>query len=307
MKDALLLPTVIRTLLSVGFQIVTTEHKPSYIGLIASRIDDFGVKSRYLFACSASDRTITEDDQVALQRLANHHNAALVVIGSVAVASAQVPVLTVEELLGRLGGPVKALLPLEPGYPEALSILGHNELPPGFAGKPDTIFEEYVHAGLEFTLQDRVVRYGQERLFEALPDGLVAGHRSPLMMYDAKAAKSGYEVTANSIRQFGDYVRTFHSRYESYTGRLFAFVLVSGHFETEGSLEDRCSQLFADCGVPLRTLTAEEMARIVALFADRPRYRGAIDWRSIFSKTIVTAASVEENLEARKRDGVIQF
>jgi len=306
MRDALPLPTVVRTLLSVGFQIVTTEHKPSYIGIVASRVDEFGVPNRYLFACVALDRALPEEDVVVLQKLADHHKAALVVIGTVATARRDLGVMTVEELLGRLGGPVSALLPLELGYPKALAILGHNSLPPGVAGKPDTLFEEYVHAGLQFILQDRVVRYGQERLFEAVPDGLVAGSRSPLMIYDAKASKDGYDVTANSIRQFADYVRTFHRRYESFTGKLYAFLLVSGHFETKGTLEDRSAQLFADCEVPLRTLASEEMSKIVALFAERPTYRLAIDWRAIFSKTIITAASVEANLEARGRDRVIQ-
>lgn len=167
-------------------------------------------------------------------------------------------------------------------------------------------FEEYVHAGLQFILQDRVVRYGQERLFESVPDGLVAGNRSPLMIYDAKAAMDAYAISATSIRQFADYVRTFHRRYESLTGKLHAFLLVSGHFATEASIEDRSAQLFADCGVPLRTLRAEEMAKIVALFAERPSFPRAIDWRTIFSKTVITAASVEANLEARTRDGVIR-
>jgi hypothetical protein len=210
-----------------------------------------------------------------------------------------------KDLLARLGGPVLALLPLEPEFPDRLRILGHNELPAGMNGKPDTLFEEYGHAGLQFILQDRVVRYGQERLFEALPDGLVAGHQSPLMLYDAKAAKSGYEITSTTIRQVADYVRTFHARYEGFTGRLFAFVLISGHFQTEGSLEERSNQLYAECSVPLRTCTADALAKIIALLANRPSYRQAIDWKTIFSRAMITAEAVEENLTARLRDGAI--
>ena len=227
------------------------------------------------------------------------------VVGRVSPTPGDVAVLSDKELFGRLGGPVLALLPLEAEFPERLRILGHNELPSGMAGKPDTLFEEYVHAGLQFVLQDRVVRYGQERLFEALPDGLVAGHRSPLMLYDAKAAKDGYEINSTTIRQFADYVRTFHSRYEGFTGRLFAFLLISGHFQVEGNLEERSSQLYAECTVPLRTCTADEMAKIIALVAERPSYRQAIDWKTIFSKTVITAQAVEENLTARLRDGAI--
>jgi hypothetical protein len=248
---------------------------------------------------------ISQDDLAALERAAQYERSALVVVGAATASDPVVPILSVHEFLGRLGGPVPALIPLEREYPERLRVLGHNALPSGLAGKADTIFEQYVHAGLQFILQDRVLRYGQDRLFEALPDGLVAGHRSPLMLYDAKAAKYGYDVTVNSIRQFADYVRKFHSRYETFTGRLYAFLLISGDFAAEGTLEERSAQLFSECGVPLRTVTSEEMSKIVALFAERPSYRQAVDWKNVFSKTVITEAVVEENLKARIQDGVI--
>ncbi len=208
---------------------VDTHHKPSYIALNAGRRDEFGVETLYLFACVADDRELSEEDIRSLKKVAQHEGSSLVVVGSLSQTPDDVAILSSKELLGRLGGPILALLPLEPEFPDRLRTLGHNELPAGITGKPDTVFEEYVHAGLQFILQDRVVRYGQERLFEALPDGLVAGHRSPLILYDAKAAKSGYEINSTTIRQFADYVRTFHARYEGFTGRLFAFVLISGH------------------------------------------------------------------------------
>ncbi len=268
-RDRLAIGVLEYALLSVGFRISSTQHKPSYLALSTTRRDEFGVENRYLFACFAPDRTVSDEDVSALKKVADYENSALVVIGALATARADIASMTTDEFLGRLGGPVSALLPLDPEYPERLGVLGHNSLPAGMAGKPDTLFEEYVHAGLQFILQDRVVRYGQERLFEAVSDGLVAGNRSPLMLYDAKAARDGYEVSADAIRQFGDYVRAFHSRYENLVGRLYGFLLVSGHFETEGRLEDRSSELYAACNVPLRYLVADEMAKIVELLAER--------------------------------------
>jgi hypothetical protein len=94
------------------------------------------VTNRHLFACLPSDRALPDDHVRSLQKLAHHHGAALVIIGSLASARPDVPVLRVDELLDRLGGPVSGLLPLEPGYPEVLTILGQNTLPPGVAGKP---------------------------------------------------------------------------------------------------------------------------------------------------------------------------
>ena len=305
MKNGPQLSTLVRTLLSVGFRIASTQRKPSYIALTAVRRDEFGVENKYVFACVEETCALSDEDVGSLQKNAEFEHGALVIVGRLSSAIKEVSVLTTQEFLGRLGGPVLALLPLEPDFPNRLSILGHNALPPGLSGNPDTLFEEYVHAGLQFILQDRVVRYGQDRRFEAVPDGLVAGHRSPLMLYDAKAAKDGYEISANSIRQFGDYVRAFHSRYEAFTGHLYAFLLVSGHFQVEGSLEERSAQLFADCNVPLRTIASDEMAKIVGLLAERPAQRQVIDWKAIFARTVITVDDFKRNLEARVRDGVI--
>lgn len=305
MKPEETLPTIVRTLLSLGFQIIHSSRKPAYMALCIARLDELGVENRYVLACCETDYRLSEGDIQSLRRLAEQERAAPVVLGAAENSPTGIPVMTIDNFLARLGGPVSALLPLEPDFPEQLRILGNNALPPGLAGKPDTIFEEYVHAGLQFLLQDRVVRYGQERRFEALPDGLVPGRRSPLMLYDAKAAAGGYHVTIATIRQFADYVRKFHDRYENYVDRLFSFLVISGQFSSDETLQDRSDQLYAECGVRLAFMPADEMAAIIAILADRPVYRSAIDWKEIFSKTTVTADLVRKSIEARRRDGVI--
>lgn len=276
------------------------------MSLTVGRRDEFGVENRYVVACCEQDYELSEGDIRSIERYADSERAAAVAIGRSGSSSESLQMMKLDEFLGRLGGPVSALLPLEPEYPERLRVLGHNSLPAGLAGRPDDLFEEYVHAGLEFILHDKVVRYGQERRGEAVPDGFVSGRRSLLMLYDAKAAKDGYQVTRETIRQFADYVRKFHEQYETYTGRLFCFLAISGHFASEETLEDRSAQLYADCGVPLRFLTAEEMAGIVAIFADKPSYRQAIEWKLIFARPSITAEAVQRNLQARERDAVIR-
>ena len=306
MEQEQVLPTIVRTLLSLGFLIVHSNRNPSYIALTIARIDEFGVQNRYLMACCDIGITLSGGDVRSLQKQAKHEGTALVVVGAVESRDSSLPVMTLDDFLGRLGGPVSALLPLEPAYPDQLRILGHNALPAGLVGKPDDLFEKYVHAGLQFVLQDRVVRYGQAHLFEAVPDGLSVGRRSPLMLYDAKAAADGYEITRDTIRQFSDYVRCFHERYEAYTGRVFCFLVVSGDFHAAETLEARSNQLYADCQVPLRFLPAAEMASIVSLLANRPTYRQSLDWKAVFSNTIVRVTAVQKHLEASCRDGVIQ-
>lgn len=138
-----------------------------------------------------------------------------------------------------------------------------------------------------------------------MPDGLVLGRDSLHLLYDCKAAKDGYEISRTSIRQFADYVNNFHSRYEGYVGKLHAFLVISGKFKSDETLEGRSRELYAECKVPLVFLTAIELGKIIALFADRPVLRQCVDWRVIFSNVSVSVASVESNIRAREKDKVI--
>jgi hypothetical protein len=79
----------------------------------------------------------------------------------------------------------------------------------GVSGRPDVLFEEYTHVALQFLLADRVIRYGQERRGEAVPDGIAFAQGQAILPYDAKAYAGGYEVSRDSVRQFGDYVWTW--------------------------------------------------------------------------------------------------
>ncbi len=167
------------------------------------------------------------------------------------------------------------------------------------------MFEEYVYVGLQFLLQHRVIRYGQERLFESLPDGIAFGG-SVLLLYDCKAAHKGYEITSNSMRQFADYVNAFHQRYKNYVGRVNSFLVISGFFQHPNSIEDRSRELIAECGVPLSFLTAKDMGAIIKLFVDNPVYRQSIDWKRVFSGGLIQTARVVEDLRERTKDGVIR-
>jgi hypothetical protein len=291
------LPTLISTLLSNGFRLIDTAHKPAYLACIVQRADEFGVQHRHLIACTPPSGTLQDSDVDSLRKLAAYQKTALVIVGATTKPHPELPVLTHQTFLSRLGGPVSALLPLESTYAEHLVALGRNTLPSGLTGAADSLFEEYVHAGLQFLFHERVHRYGQERLFEALPDGLVPGKRAPLMLYDAKAARYGYDVTATTIRQFADYVNDFHPRYENYTG--------SGEFQSPGTLQARSDELYATCNVPLRFITASELGAVIQLFAERPAFREAIDWKQIFAKHLITAADVTKHVEARRKDGII--
>jgi len=297
-------PVIVRTLLGAGFRITRSFTGPNYLGVLTNRDDEFGALSQRLFAFV--EKELSAADVRALQQVSQRERVPLIVVGDCAdTPNAETIVVTPDEFMGRLGGSISSFLPLEDSFGDHLSELGLNRLPTGLTGKADDLFELYAKQGLEFILQDRVIRYGQERLFEALPDGIVTGRRSPVLLYDCKAAEDGYDITSNTIRQFASYVDDFHHRYESFLGRAYAFVAISGFFQSPDTLESRSSELYAKCGVKLCFLDSTNFSAIVSMFAERPAYRQSIDWNHIFAQTVIESAMVKRNLDARLKDKVI--
>jgi hypothetical protein len=300
------LPNLMRTLLAAGFDVTRVERKPNYLALTLVRPNAFGSRIKYLVAY-AGDRLISEADVEGLEKLSLRESSSLVVVSAnTNLARDSVVVLTKSKLFSLMGGVVSSVLPLEPNFGEQLITLARNQLPHGMQGEPDDLFENYVHAGFQFLLRGRVLRYGQDRRFEAVPDGMALTNDAPLILYDAKAARSPYEITITTIRQFADYVKQFHSRYEAYVGRVYAFAVVSNAFQNESVLVARSNELYANCGVPLVCVTAETVSRMVALFADRPIFRSIVDWKNIFVPPIVKFSKVKEVVDARKRDKVVE-
>jgi hypothetical protein len=162
--------------------------------------------------------------------------------------------------------------------------------------------------GLQFLLTSRIVRYGQERRGEVVPDGAgFLGASAPAFLYDAKAYSDGYEVGRDSIRQFADYVRAFHAKYEVHLGRAHAFLVISGHFKNDASsMAARSQELYAECQAPLVFLRAAELGRSCALLAQRPAYRTVLNWRVLLSRPEVTAAAVQDALGAAERDRLVR-
>lgn len=297
--------TIIRTLVGSGFQLDNVSSKPSHLVLRAYRTDEFGIRWRYVIAYTGGN-TLSGPAIAGLRKVASNDKASLVIIGTTRETHAEIPVISLNDFVGRMGGSIPSFLPLESEYAAHLSSLGLNKRPSGITGRTDDLFEAYVHAGLQFILQRKVIRYGQERLFEVVPDGLVFGRDSLQLLYDCKAYAKGYPISRDSIRQFADYVRNFHSRYERYVGRLHAFLVISGKFKSEGTLEERARELYSECQVPLVFMSADTMGNIVSLLASAPVFRQSIDWKIIFSATIVNVAAVKKDLAARRKDGVIR-
>ncbi len=301
-----IVPTVVRTLSLNGFRITGVERRTNYYSCCAERHELLGVPVRYLLV--VAEGALNQADLTNIQVRARRSNASpvLVVDRPWAGADPGLPVFNLDQFLDRLGGAIHSVLPLQPEYCAHLEVLGHNAVPDGLNGSADDLFEVYVHAGLQFMLSRRVIRYGQERRFEAVPDGVAFDHAAALILYDAKAARNGYDVDTTSARQFGDYVRRFDAAYERLLGRLSAFVVVSGSSaNSDESLEGRARYFLAEYRCPLSFMTAREMGEIVKLLATQPLFRRSIDWKRVFSRAIVRVADVQAELDRLNRDGLV--
>jgi len=294
---------MVRTLVGNRFELDSVMRGPHYITFSCHRYDEFGVSMSYVFAlCEAP---LDPASAQAIARNASTRNASAIAISD--SPCDPLTSLSWDVFLARCGGPVRSWLPLEPTFRAHLATLGHNQPVEGVSGRPDVLFEEYTHVALQFLLADRVIRYGQERRGEAVPDGIAFAQGQAILPYDAKAYAGGYEVSRDSIRQFGDYVRAFDAKYERYLGRAYAFLLVSGHFANGNvSLMNQSRALRVECGVDLVYMTADDLGAATALLAEHPAIRTVLNWREIFSHTLVTLPIVQQAVEAVRRDRVVR-
>lgn len=298
--------TLIRTLFGGGFVVHNVQRKPTHLAIIAKRFDEFGLASTYLFGY-AGEAQISEADSAALVKVAESRKAALILTGQVSQCPKNAVVVSKDALLNKFGGATPSLLPLEEHYGSQLMALSRNTLPEGVEGRADDLFELYVHSGLQFLLRGRVIRYGQERRFEVVPDGVIVANSSPLMLYDCKAAENGYELSRNSIRQFADYINSFRNRWGAYLPNpLHAFLVISSEFQDEKVLQERSNELHSECAVPLVCMTADCLKKCVEEFIQRPHLRPAIDWRRVFVAPSVQISVIRGQISARLKDAIVR-
>src|ERR1700693_4519392 len=73
------LPSLMRTLLAAGFDVIRVDRKPNYLALALARPDAFGIGVKYILAY-AGDGLMSTADIEALKKLAAKESSALVVV-----------------------------------------------------------------------------------------------------------------------------------------------------------------------------------------------------------------------------------
>lgn len=297
------LSDAVRTLVGGGFSLHAVTRKPGYALLQMRRQDEFGAVQNYAFAI-CEDPLLTEAQVEAALISAKNDSARLVIVGQ--SRNEAVPSVEWDRFLTLFGGAIHSTAPLDPLFGTQLVMLGKNSVPAELTGRADDLFELFVQVGLEFILGGRVLRYGQDRRFEARPDGLALPSLSFRALYDAKAYKDGYPVTADSLRQFRSYVKEFEQRYKPYLPRLNSFIVVSGEFDRgDTALQHRYEEFISDPGIPLCFLRAQALADIIRLIAPVPAVRSSINWARVFARPIVESSHVQEEIDAIRKDRII--
>lgn len=111
-----------------------------------------------------------------------------------------------DDFLQSLGGAIPSLRPVEESYAEVLRTASRNEPVPGIDAQAWSVFEAAVADGLEFILGLRVRRLGGVRRGRRVSDMLAQTPDGRILVVDAKASSTPYEMSAETERQLGDYV-----------------------------------------------------------------------------------------------------
>ena len=296
------LASALRTLLVNGY-VVTEVNRISQNAAILSveKRDRLGAVARSAILLAESPtNNVTE----MLSTIARANNAQALVITTANISHK--PVMTPERFYELLGGEIRSDRLMRDDLPDVLDTFGHNRTFAGFTGDPDDLLEDYVKEGLQFLLESRAHRYGKDRLFESLPDGLILARPSLNLYFDAKAYEKGFHPSADDIKRFAAYVNEFNARYASYVGRLHSFLVVSGTFSgSEKALEEKANEFYSICSTKLCHITAKNFGLIIKLVREHSNTRSAINWVKIFSRLVIDPAAVAEELQRIKKDNIV--
>jgi hypothetical protein len=210
---------------------------------------------------------------------------------------------TKEKFFDFFGGTVNTGLILIPNLPQILDELGHNKLPTGLTGEPEDLLELYVSECLQYIFESPTRRYGSDRRFEKLPDGIVLCKGRFMILFDTKAYNKGFDFDSKTINSLKGYIEEFTQKYSSYFGSIFTVILVSGHFnDSKSALGYRTDELYKLCNCKISTVTGIELGNIVQLLKNNPDIKGSINWKNVFANVIAEKKYVQQEIDKIHKD-----
>lgn len=297
------LGNILFTLVANGFHIDKIDrlaHSNTIIHIY--KYDRLGAKVAYsiLLTEDAADGIVTD---TLLAQSITHQSTPIII--SDHFASAKCRTYTNKAFFDFFGGMMNTGLILVPDLPEIMDKLGHNTLPTGLSGKPHDLHEVYVKECFQFMMESPARRYGIDRSFESLPDGVILARQGFMLLLDSKAYADGFGFTADDIRRFEGYVNDFRYRYSNFFGQIFSFVVVSGHFsDSQNAITGRSSELYRLCNCTISCVSSNVLGNIIQLLIAHPGERSSIDWKNVFDNPVAEVKYVERELTRIQKDKI---
>lgn len=292
---------IISTLVINGFHIQQVgRFSPTTSIINTYKFDKLGAQIRYsiLFSEDKSETAILQ----SLEKSAATFNSLPIMVND-SWQTDKVKSYTKKKFFDFFGGIVNTGLILISNLPQILDELGHNKLPSGLTGEPEDLLELYVCECLQYIFESPTRRYGSDRLFEKLPDGIVLCKGRFMILFDAKAYKDGFGFDSITINSLKGYVDEFTKKYSSYFGSIFTVIVVSGNFnDSQNALEGRAEELYKLCNCKISTVTGKELGNIVQLLKINPDIRGSIDWKNLFVNVIAETKYVQREIDKIHKD-----
>lgn len=294
---------IVSTLITNGFVVEQTERFPKgNIIFNILKLDKLGaiVKYSILFTKDKNETQLTN----SLITISKTFSGKPLIVSDNFI-SPTCTTHTFQTFYDFFGGIVNTGLILIPNLPDLLDELGRNKLPAVLQGDAFDLHELYVKECFQFILQSPTRRYGKERLFESIPDGIVVCKNGMMILYDSKAYANGFDFTADDIKRFAFYVNDFNKRYSNFLRKVFTFTVITGKLNpTIKAIAKRSTELYKKCNCNLSCITSRELGNIVRLLQTEPGIRTSILWENIFAELLIDTALVQKEISRVKKDNL---
>ncbi len=212
---------------------------------------------------------------------------------------------TYEEFYKKIGGVVNTGLVRSPVLSGLMNNLGLNLLSEGLEGAPNDLLEIYSKECLQYLFKSPARRYGKDRSFERLPDGVLLVKNISAFLFDSKAYSNGFEFTSDDINRFEKYIEDFSEKY-SHLFAVKSFIVISGRFnDSDEAILNRSTDLLSRAQVPIACIQAKTLAEMVAEIMKKPEFQQSIDWNQIFVKPVVKLSNLTSQIKKIEKDKII--
>lgn len=290
-------PVATRTLIAAGFVIERARRFSHHIEYSCRRLGVFGMPVQYLVALFDQDDPPPVDID-ELRRSAERDAKILVVV----TPSGGGDYLSSQEFALALGGLVSSWRSLAPEYPDHVRNLAGNRTPADLQGEAWQLFELAVADGLEFILGRRVRRLGGRMRGRRVSDILAPTPDDRLLVVDAKASASPYDVSWDNLRPLREYVYGQRLRQQGQSQVASGLIVASSFAQFDDRLLELAADFQAETGLPLAFLDVELFLRMIEVVRTNIPTRSAIRWARVFSVSGRMRGSVFDRELASARD-----